>query len=49
MDILVLILVWFVFYYGKEAAEEIVIMIFGLHKSNAIKFKIHNDLFMDNI
>ena len=37
-----MILVLFVFCYGKETAEEIVIVIFG-QKRNAINFEIHYD------
>ena len=33
--------------YGKETAEEIVIVIFGQNKVTAINFKLHYDLFMD--
>ena len=33
--------------YGKETAEEIVIVIFGQNKVKAINFKLHYDFFMD--
>ena len=42
-----MILVLFVLCYGKETAEEIVIVISGQNKVTAINFKLHYDFFMD--